>query len=117
MDVAFDVVYGDERKAAGEAQRLGVGEPDQKRPHQARPHRGGDGGQIFELRTGAFQRLAHHRHDGPQMLARGQLRNDAAILAVGAHLRGDHGREYDFAIFYHGCRGLVARGFNAENAH
>ena len=35
VDVAFDVIHGDQRQAAREAERLGVGDADQQRSHQS----------------------------------------------------------------------------------
>jgi hypothetical protein len=51
-----------------------------------------------------------------KVLARGQLRDHAAVLAVGDHLRSHHGERTDLAVFYYGGRGFVARGFDAEDA-
>ena len=69
VDVAFDVVDGDQRQAADECQRLGIGEAHQQRPHQAGSRGGGNGVQTTQRNPGTLQRFTHHRHDGAQMLA------------------------------------------------
>ena len=77
----------------------------------------GDRGQIGQPRVRTLERLACHRDDRAQMLARGQFRHHAAILAVNGHLRCDHGGEDGLAIFDHGGGGFVAGRFDGQNAH
>ncbi len=117
MDVPLDVIHGDQRDPTRERQRLGVGNADQQRSDQSRSFGNGDRGEIFEACRGFLEREAHRRHDGAQVLTRGKLRNHAAEAGMRRHLRGDHGGENARAVFDHGCRGLIARGFDAQNTH
>ena len=84
VDVALDVVDADERHAGGEAQTLGIGQAHQQGADQPGPHGHGDGGEVVQPRAGALQGLPHHRHDGAQVLARGEFGHHAAVLAVRA---------------------------------
>ena len=90
VDVAFNMVDRDQRQAAGEGQRFGIGEAHQQGSHQAGPRGGGNGVQAAQRNRGPLQRFTHHGNDGAQVLARSQFRHYAAILAVGVHLRRHH---------------------------
>ena len=71
---------------------------------------------VFQLQTGLRKRFAHYGHDLPQMLARSQLRNHAAVFAMDVDLRRDDTGQ-DFASVGDDCRrGFVARGFDSENS-
>jgi hypothetical protein len=61
--------------------------------------------------------FADHRDDGPQVLARSQFGHHAAILAMCAHLGGDHGGKHGFAVFDDCGSSFVAGGFDAKNTH
>jgi hypothetical protein len=63
-----------------------------------------------------FESFAYHGYDLAQVLAGGELGDYAAVLPVDANLRGDHTRENALAAGHDGSGGLVARGFDAENA-
>jgi hypothetical protein len=112
VDVAFDVVDGDERQIASEAERLRIGDADQQRTDQAGAFGDGDGGEIVEIGAGLFESQAHHGHDGAQVLARGKLGNHAAVFSVRGDLRGDHRRRIGDSILHHGGRGFIARSFD-----
>src|ERR1019366_2595870 len=114
---ALNVVDPDEGHTGGEAQAFGVGEPDQQRPDQPGSHGDGDGRKVLQAGGGAKQGFANHRHDGAQVLARGQLRDHSAVLAVHRDLRGHHAREHGVAAPHHGGGGFIAGGFDAENTH
>ena len=117
MDVAFNVVDPDERHAGGEAQALGIGQPDQQRPDQARTHGDGDGRKVFQTGAGAQQGFANHRNDGAQMLPRSQFGNHAAVLAVHGDLRSHHAGKHGIAARHHGGGSLIAGGFDAQDTH
>jgi hypothetical protein len=51
------------------------------------------------------------------MLARGQFRDHAAVLAVQVDLTGDDAGEHGVARGHHGGGGFIAGGFDAENTH
>jgi hypothetical protein len=115
VDVPFKVVDGDQRQPLREGQRLGIGDAHQQRAGQSRTGGHSNRIQIGQSNSRLGQRRPHHRHDGPQMLAAGQLRHDAAVARVGRNLRGhDRGKRARPAL-HHGRRRLVAGGFNAED--
>ena len=115
MDVAFEVVDGDEGKIVGEGEGLGVGDADEQRPGEAGTGGDGDGVEIGEGDAGLGQRGADDGNDGAEMLAAGQLGNDAAVAGVGGDLRGDGGGKRARAALDDGRGGLVAGGFDAED--
>ena len=83
VNVAFEVVDGDQRQPLRKGQRLGVGDAHQQCPGQSRTGGNGDGVQVVESDARLIQRGANHRDDGAQMFAAGQLRHDAAVAGVG----------------------------------
>ncbi len=117
VDVAFDMVDGDERQIAGKAQGLGVGDADQERANQAGACGDGDGGEIVEAHAGFFEAEANHGDNGAQVFARSQLRDHAAVFAVRGQLGRNHRRAHRGSIFHDGRSGFIARGFNSQNLH
>ena len=89
MDVAFEVVDGDEGKAGGEGKGLGVGDSDEQGSGEARAGGDGDGVEVGESDFGLGEGGADDGDNGAQMLAAGQLGDDSAIAGVGGDLRGD----------------------------
>ena len=59
VDVAFEVVDGDQRKTLREGQRLGVGNPHQQRPGQSRPGGHSNRVQIPQANPRLRQRRTH----------------------------------------------------------
>ncbi len=113
--MAFEMVDGDQRLVEGEGQRLGVADADQQCSGEAGALGDGDGVDGFVGVLGLGQRLAHHRHDGAQMLARSQFRDDSAVRLVSRDLRGHDIRDQLLARAHHGRCGLVAGTFDAED--
>ena len=113
--MAFEVVDGDEREIVGEGESFGVGDADEQRSGEAGAAGDGDGVEIGEGQVRFSERGADHGNDGAEMLAAGQLRNDAAVARVGGDLRRDNRGNCARAALDDGRGGLVARGFNAED--
>ena len=90
MNVAFEVVDGDERQFLGEGESFGVGDADQKRSGETGAGGDGDGVEIKESDVGLGEGGADDGDDGAKMLAAGQLGNDSAITGVGGDLGGDN---------------------------
>ena len=90
MDVAFEMVDGDQRQAGGKGQRLGVGDAHQQRAGKSGAAGDGDGVQVGEGDAGLGERGPDHGDDGAQMLAAGQLRHHAAVARVCGDLRGNN---------------------------
>ena len=49
------------------------------------------------------------------MLARGDLREDAAVAGVDVHLGCDRGAEQDTPVLEHRASGLIAGGFDCHD--
>ena len=115
MDVAFEMVHGDQGQALREGERLGVCDADQQRSREAGAGGDGDGVEIGESDAGLGERGTNHGHDGAQMFAAGELRDDSAVAEVGGDLRGDDGGQRARSALDDGGGSLVAGGFNAED--
>jgi len=115
VDVTFEVVDGDERFLQREGERLGVGDADEQGAGESGAFGDGDGVEVGECEAGAGDGLAHDGDDVAQVLARGELRHDAAEDGVHLHLRGDDVGEDLRARAHDGCGGLVAGAFDAED--
>ena len=63
--------------------------------------------QLLIRDAGAVHRLTDDRHDGAQVFAAGELRNDAAVVRV-HELRCDDIREHVAAVPHNRRRGLIA---------
>ncbi len=113
--MAFEVVDGDEGKVVGKGEGFGVGDADEKRSGEAGAGGDGDGVEVGEGQAGFGEGGADDGNDGAEMLAAGQLGNDAAVAGVGGDLRGDDGRESARAALDNGRGGFVAGGFDAED--
>ena len=113
--MAFKVVDGDEGDVLREGQGLGVGDADQQRSGEAGAGGDGDGVEVVEGDVGLGEGGADDGDDGAEMLAAGQLGNDAAIAGVGGDLRGDDRGKCAGAALDDGGSGLVAGGFDGED--
>ena len=114
VNMAFQVVDGDQRLLQGKRQRLGITDTHQQRSRQSGPLSHGQRVDRLVGLAGLRQRLAHHGHNRPQMLARGQLRHHAAIGLVGRNLREHDVGDNLLADAHHGGRGLVTGALDAE---
>ena len=115
MDVAFEMVDGDQRLVEGEGQSLGIADAHQQGSRKAGALRDCDSVDGVVSMLGLGQRLAHDRHDGAQMLPRRQFRYDAAIGLVSRDLRRDDVRDQLLARAHHSRCGFVAGTFDAED--
>ena len=123
LDVAGEMVHGDERHVERHRHRLGRLQPDQQRADQARPLRHRDGTEIAPADAGVAQRPLEHAADVAQVLPRRELGHDPAPLAVERHLRGDDvradapGLVGRAGLLDDRRGGLVARALDAEDQH
>ncbi len=115
MDMPLQVIHPDQRLIQPKRQRLRVRNPHQQRPRQPRPLRHSNRIQILKPNARTAHRLTHHRHDVAQMLARGQLRNHAAVVRMQVHLRGNNVRQRLRTTAHHCRRRLIARALDAQN--
>ena len=113
--MAFQVIYRDQRLVQREGQRLRVADADQQSSGESRTLGDGEGVDRMKGLAGIGEGFANHRHDGPQMLARGQFRHHSAVRLMGGNLRKHHVRDDLLARAHHcGC-GLIAGALDAEN--
>ena len=114
MDVAFEMVDGDEREVGAEGQGLGEGDADEQGSGEAGAFGDGDGVEIGVGDTGSLHGLADDGDDGAEVLAGGELGDDASVVAVD-ELGGDDVGEDLVAVADDGCGGLVAGAFDTED--
>ena len=92
MNVAFQVIHGDERLVERQGENFTVGHADEERAGEAGPLSDGDGVEIGERDFCLVERFAHDWDDFAEMFARGELGDNAAVFAVDVDLRGDDAR-------------------------
>lgn len=116
VHVPFEVIHRHKRLAERRCQRLAIRDSHEQRPDQPRALGHPDGINIPQLEPGVLQRLAHHGDNLPQMFARGELRDDSAVLPVNVELRSDHARQDFTAVGNHGRGRFIARGLDPQNS-
>ena len=87
--MGVDVVDRDQWDAVGKGQRFGKVHADQQRADQAGMRRHGNGADVGEPYAGLVQRLFGDAGDRFDVGAARDLRDHAAVEAVGLDLRGD----------------------------
>ena len=115
VDVAGEMVHGDERLAQREGESFAVGEANEQGADEARALSDGDGVEIVQGDVGLVDGFADDRHDLAEMFARREFGDHAAVFAVNFDLGRDHAGEDAFAVGDDGGGGFVAGGFDAEN--
>ncbi len=93
VDVALEVVDGDERLAECVGESLGVTDADEQRAGEAGAFGDGDGVELRHGDTGFAEGGIDDGDDGAEVFARGELGDDASVGGVDGDLRGDHVRE------------------------
>ena len=113
-DVADQVVDAVERLAGRGGQRLGRGESDHQRTHQAGPGGDSDGVQFGQVDVGLGERAPQRRHHRLQMGPRSHLGDDPAPARVLIDRGRDHvGQQLPPA--HDADAGLVAGGLDAQH--
>src|SRR5688500_6469920 len=107
--MALDVIDADEGFMRGERGAFGVVDADEQRADQPWALRDLEAVNVMKSHAGRAQGFADHIADLFQMLARGQLRHDAAVFPVRGDLRGDDVRANFDAVFNDGGGRLIAR--------
>ncbi len=115
VDVAFQVVDGDEGFVEAEGEGLGVGDADEQGPGEAGAGGDGDGVEVGEGEVGAGEGFADDEDDVAEMLAGGEFGDNSAVVGVELHLGGDDVGEGVGAAADDGGGGLVAGGLDAED--
>ncbi len=114
--MAFQVVHAHQRQARPKRHTFGRVHPHHQRPGQTGSARGSDGVDVAQGQVRFGERFFDDRQDGQHVLARGHFRVDAAVAGVDVHLRGDGGSQQCASVFEHGRGGLIAGGFDGEDA-
>ena len=89
VDVAFEVVDGDEGLVEAEGEGFGVGDADEEGAGEAGAVGDGDGVEVGEGDTWPWQGGADDGDDGAEVLAGGEFGDDSAVVGVEGDLRGD----------------------------
>jgi hypothetical protein len=113
VDVAFEMVHAHQRLAEGLRESFSVSDSNEEGADESGAVSDADGVQIAQLHSCLDQGFPHDRNDLPQVLARGQFRDYAAVLPVYVDLRSDHaGQDFAAVDDYRGG-GLVAGRFDS----
>ena len=115
VEVTFEVVDGEKRQAARPGEGASERQPDEERADEPRPRGRGDRADVVDRHPGARQGLCVDRRPVGELLARGELRHDAAIGPVHRELGGDHRGEHPPRAVDHRAGGVVTAGFDAED--
>ena len=115
--MAADVVHRDERHIQRVGRALGKVQPHEHRADETRRVGRGHGVDVFFLDARLLERLIGQRGDGLDVLARGDLRHDAAVERVQVSLRRDGVGEDLAPVFDDGDGCLVAGGLESEDLH
>ena len=115
VDVAGEMVHGEERLAQREGESFAVGEANEQGADEARALSDGDGVEIVQGDVRLVDGFADDWDDLAEMFAGGKFGDDPAVFAVNFDLGRDHAGEDAFAVGDDGGGGFVAGGFDAEN--
>jgi len=115
VDMACEMIDGDERLVECKGQSLGITDANQECAGESGTLGDGNGINGLVGLVGLNQRLADDGYDGAQVLARSEFRNNSAIGLVGGDLREDDVGDDLFARTHHRGGGLVAGALDAED--
>ncbi len=116
VDVRLQVIHAEKGQPARQRQRLARRQPDQQRSRQPRPIGRGDGVYRIPSHARLGEGGLQHGDNSLQLVARGDLWHDTAVLGVDARLRGDDVGVDDPPILDERDAGLVAGAFNRQDA-
>ena len=75
--------------------------------------RHGEVSEVYETRSGLFERHAHYRNNGAKVLARGEFGDHATVACMGGDLRSYYRRQDAGTVFDYCGGGFIAGGFDA----
>ncbi len=107
----------DGRQPPAVGQRTRQGGPAQQRADQSGARGIGDAVQLLRPRARRRQRIAHQRQQALHVIARGQLRDYAAIYPVQVDLAPQPVRQQPALLVEHRDGTFVAGGFYGEDSH
>ncbi len=115
VDVAGEMVHGDERLAQREGESFSVSDADEQSADQAGTLGDGDGIEVLQSDAGLLDGFADDRDDLAEMFAGGEFRDDSAVFSVNFDLGRDDAGENAFAVGDDGGGGFVAGRFDPKN--
>ncbi len=107
----------DERQSPSVRDRFSDLQRDEERADEPRSARHRDRVDVGQADPSSLERLRDDGHHVDDVVARGELGHDAAVLGVDVDLRGDHVGEDVRAVLDNRRGGLVARALEAEHFH
>ena len=124
QQMAFEVVHADGGNAQRQCQRVAGCRAHQQGAGQARAAREGDGVEIARANLRFVQHAPGQRQHAPDVIARRQLRDHAAVVFMHRHLRMQGLRQQAVCRVRAATQavverdaGFVAGGFDAEDKH
>ena len=112
--MSFQMMDAYRRDVERIGQRIRDAGADQQCAAQARPLGIGDRADLAERHIGFAHDLPHQRDDAPDVIARSELRNDAAIFVVHRDLRIQRVRQQAAPRLVERDAGLVAGRFDSQ---
>ena len=115
VDVALEVIDGNERFAQGLRESFGISDSHQERTNETRALCHAHGVDVGETEAGLGQCFADDWDDLAQVFARGELRNYSAIRHVDRDLRRNGVGEHLLAVAHYGGRSFIARALDSKD--
>ncbi len=118
-EVTLEMMHPDQRQVTAPGEGLPVHHANEQGAHEARRHRDRDPVEVTQRHPRLGERPIHHRRDCLHVRPARQLRHDAPEDGVHILRQDDQALERgDTTVsVYDGCRGFIARGFDAEDVH
>jgi len=117
VDVALEVIDGNERFAQGLRESFGISDSHQERTNETWALCHAHGVDVGETEAGLGQCFADDWDDLAQVFARGKFRYDSAVFAMNIDLGSDDAREDLAAIGDDSRGGFVAGRLDAKDAN
>ncbi len=117
QQVTFQVMHRQRRHAQRHPERLGHTRPHQQRPGQPWSGRVGNGVDVAHLEAARLQGFAQKQRQAADVVPGRQLRHHAAVGRMQIDLRVQTMGKKAQGRVVDGYAGLVARGFDTQNAH
>ena len=115
VDVTFEVVDGDEGLGKRGGESLGVADADEQSAGEAGAFRNGDGVELLHVCPGFAKCGIDDGDDGAEVLAGGELGDDAAVRGVDGDLGGNDIGELACAALDDSGGGFVAGALDSED--
>ena len=115
--VSLQVMHADHRHAEPVSEPGGDARADEQRARKPRPFGVRDRVHLIESRTRVGEHAPHERQRAADVIARGELRHDAAVFGVQRGLRVNFVREQAARAVVQRDACLIAGGFDSQHQH